>query len=405
METHVFSLYSHKPYPDSYTPQYNKNMTQITTIPIKLKNHNYKIKIGPNLLPTIGQELQQLTKQKKIAILCDQTIANLHLNTLTQSLKQSGFQPICLIAPAGEQTKSFPILKWVLHTLLDQRVERGDLLIAFGGGVIGDLTGFAAAILHRGIKFIQIPTTLLAQVDSAIGGKTGINTKQGKNLIGAFHQPSLVISDINLLNTLPLREKKAGYAEIVKYALLGDKQFFLWLEKHATQLLSTTNVAKSQPEQIAAITYAITHSCQIKAQFVQEDEQDQNQRALLNLGHSFGHALESLAGYSQTLLHGEAIAIGMSLAFQLCAELRLCPQTDKDKVLAHLHHIGLPTKLAGLPKTITAEAITKRMLHDKKNTQGQINLILVRAIGQAFLSNQVTYEQILAFLESQFDLL
>jgi shikimate kinase/3-dehydroquinate synthase len=290
----------------------------------------------------------------------------------------------------GEATKSFRHLANLSERLLEMGLERGDVVLPFGGGVIGDLAGFAAGILRRGVRFVQIPTSLLAQVDSSVGGKTGINTPQGKNLIGVFHQPSLVIADTAVLSTLPPREMRAGYAEVAKYGLLGDAKFFLWLEANWQGVF-----ANSGP----ALTKAIETSVAAKAAIVARDETETGDRALLNLGHTFGHALEAWTGYSDRLLHGEGIAIGMCMAFRLSEELGICPRGRAERVATHLKAVGLPTRIGDIPQSgADADELQRLMAQDKKVRRGKLAFVLVRDIGEAFVSREVMPETVKGFL-------
>ncbi|HBM87847.1 MAG TPA: 3-dehydroquinate synthase, partial [Rhodobiaceae bacterium] len=297
------------------------------------------------------------------------------------------------ILPAGEKTKNFDQLQSLLSDLLDAGVERGDLIIALGGGVIGDLTGFAASVLRRGVDFAQIPTSLLAQVDSSVGGKTGINVPQGKNLVGAFHQPRLVLADISALKTLPPRELRAGYAEVVKYGLIDDAPFFNWLEANVEKLMA------GDPQ---ALTQAIVKSCQSKARIVAQDEREGGVRALLNLGHTFGHALEAATGFSDRLIHGEGVAIGMGLAFSLSAKLGLCSGQDAIRAVRHLEAAGLPTKLSDIPGDLPGpERLIELMGQDKKVIDGTLTFILAKGIGSAFITRDVSSNDLLDFMTDQ----
>ena len=301
-----------------------------------------------------------------------------------------------ITVPAGEASKSFQYLEQVTGQLLDAGIERGDLVIALGGGVVGDLAGFAAGVLRRGVHFVQIPTSLLAQVDSSVGGKTGINTGHGKNLIGMFHQPSLVIADIAVLKTLPAREMRAGYAEIVKYGLISDAPFFAWLERQGQALLAGDN---------AILVKAITVCCQAKADIVAADEREQGVRALLNLGHTFGHALEAAAGYDGRLVHGEGVAIGMVLAAGLSVDLGHCPLEDLVRIEAHLAASGLPTKIADIPGAMPpADVLVDLMAQDKKVQNGQLTFILLKGIGKAFSTQDVPTDRLHEFLEKMHNL-
>jgi 3-dehydroquinate synthase len=310
---------------------------------------------------------------------------------LQAGLAAAGFTSAALALPAGEATKGWPQLQRTVEWLLDQKVERGDVVIAFGGGVIGDLVGFAASILRRGVRFVQIPTTLLAQVDSSVGGKTGINAPHGKNLIGAFHQPSLVLADTGLLGTLKPRDFLAGYGEVVKYGLLGDAAFFAWLEKNAPAMAAGD---------MAARIAAVTRACQMKADIVQRDETEQGDRALLNLGHTFCHALEAATGYCDRLLHGEGVAIGCGLAFELSARLGHCSQESPSRVRAHLKTMGMKTDLVDITGDLPdAASLLDLMGQDKKVVAGQLRFILARDIGDAFITSDVPQALVLSVLE------
>ena len=347
------------------------------TVRVDLGARSYDILIGADLLSGAGAICAPLIDGGKAAIITDDIVGPIYLDALQSSLKAEGTICHSIALPAGESTKSFTHLQAILDELLSAGFERGDTLIALGGGVIGDLTGFAASILKRGCKFIQIPTTLLAQVDSSVGGKTAINAPQGKNLIGAFYQPRLVLADISTLSTLPARQIKAGYAEVLKYGLLGDLDFFEWLESSGRDVLALDE---------AAITRAVAASCQMKAGIVANDERERGQRALLNLGHSFGHAFEALAQYQPDLLHGEAVSAGMAMAFDYSAARGLCTKEDAARVKAHFADLRL-TGWADLPKRVTGrrDKLLPAMMQDKKNERGEITLILTRAIGQAFV--------------------
>ena len=356
-------------------------------------NISYDIHIGAGLLRSCAPFLSPLLKRPFVAIVTDENVAQAHLENLTKTLDSAGISHVTKIMPPGEASKSFTGLETLIDWLLDNKVERQDMVIAFGGGVIGDLTGFAASTLRRGVRFTQIPTTLLAQVDSSVGGKTGINVPQGKNLVGAFHQPSLVLADLDVLQTLPDREFRAGYAEIVKYAAICDRPFFDWLESNLDALKNRDNQAMS---------YAIEKSCQTKADIVAQDEKEHGARALLNLGHTFAHAYENLTGYSDNLLHGEAVGLGMAQAARLSVDLGLCPETDAQALVNHLASAGLPisqTDLKGGP--FEATNLVNAMAQDKKVSQGVITFILMKAIGKAFITNDVSAKQITTFLQNQ----
>lgn len=354
------------------------------TVHVDLPGRAYDILIGPGLLDQAGGHVAAMGGRRHVCILTDETVAGLHLTALQTSLQDAGLTSAALSLPAGEVTKSWPHLERAVEWLLDQKVERGDVVLAFGGGVIGDLAGFAAAILRRGVRFVQLPTTLLAQVDSSVGGKTGINAPQGKNLIGAFHQPSLVLADTALLGSLSTRDFLAGYGEVVKYGLLGDAEFFAWLEGQGPALAAGD---------MAARVRAVTRSCQMKADIVQRDETEQGDRALLNLGHTFCHALEAATGYSDRLLHGEGVAIGCALAFELSAHLGLCSQEDPSRVRAHLRDMGMKVDIADIPGDLPdADGLLALMGQDKKVLDGRLRFILARGIGEAFITSDVPPE-------------
>lgn len=352
------------------------------TVVVNLPGRTYEVRIGTDLIAQAGAEILPLLTRPSVAVLTDETVADLHLNTLQGGLATSGIDMASLALPPGEATKSWLPLERSVDWLLDQKVERGDVVVAFGGGVIGDLAGFAAAVLRRGVRFVQVPTSLLAQVDSSVGGKTGINAKQGKNLIGAFHQPALVLADVTVLGTLTERDFLAGYGEVVKYGLLGDADFFEWLEEQGPKLAAGD---------VGARIEAVRRSVQMKADIVVEDETEQGDRALLNLGHTFGHALEAATGYSDRLLHGEGVAIGCALAFELSARMGLCAQECPSRVRAHLRAMGMKTDLADIPGDLPdADALLDLMAQDKKVRQGQLRFVLARGIGDAFVTGDVT---------------
>jgi 3-dehydroquinate synthase len=360
------------------------------TITVPLGDRSYDIHIGEGLLPKAGDIVAPFLKRPLTAIVTDENVARAHLATLERALAAKGIRSTAIIMPPGEATKSYGHLAELCDRLLVAGIERRDRIIAFGGGVIGDLAGFAAAILRRGVDFIQIPTSLLAQVDSSVGGKTGINSPQGKNLIGAFHQPLAVIADISLLNSLPPRELAAGYAEVAKYGLLGDKPFFEWLEGASGQIM------RGNPE---ARIRAIRTSCEAKARIVAEDETETGVRALLNLGHTFGHALEAATGYSQRLLHGEAVAIGMVQAFRFSERQQLCAPGLADRVAKHLKGAGLPVHASQISGELPPPAtLLEIMRQDKKAQGGKLTFILVRGIGEAFIARDVADHDVLGFL-------
>jgi 3-dehydroquinate synthase len=361
------------------------------TVHVDLPDRAYDVLIGRGLIAEAGAHIAPLLKRPRVAVLTDTTVAGLHLEALRNGLAAADIDMEALALPAGEATKSWAYLEQSVGWLLDRKVERSDVVVAFGGGVIGDLVGFAAAILRRGVRFVQIPTTLLAQVDSSVGGKTGINAAQGKNLIGAFHQPSLVLADIDVLGTLTARDFLAGYGEVVKYGLLGDADFFEWLECNGPALAAGD---------LAARVEAVRRSVQMKADIVARDETEQGQRALLNLGHTFGHALEAATGYSDRLLHGEGVAIGCALAFELSARMGLCSQECPSRVRAHLKDMGMKTDLGDIPGNLPdAEGLLDLMGQDKKVVQGQLRFILARGIGEAFVTGDVTARDVLQVLQ------
>lgn len=356
-------------------------------------NRSYDIHIGSGLLESCASLISPLLKRDFVAIVTDENVAKTHLEGLTQTLDGAGITHVTKIMPPGEASKSFAGLETLMHWLLDKKVERQDMIIALGGGVIGDLTGFAAATLRRGVRFTQIPTTLLSQVDSSVGGKTGINVPQGKNLVGAFHQPSLVLADLDVLQTLPDREFRAGYAEIVKYAAICDRPFFDWLEDNLEALNNRNN---------DALSFAIAKSCQTKADIVAQDEKEHGARALLNLGHTFAHAYENLTGYSDNLLHGEAVGLGIAQAVQLSVHLGICPEADAQALVNHLAKAGLPVFQADVKGgPFKATDLVNAMAQDKKVSQGVMTFILMKAIGEAFITNEVSASQLTAFLQNQ----
>ncbi|MFW2544488.1 3-dehydroquinate synthase [Primorskyibacter sp. 2E107] len=366
-------------------------MTQIVDVP--LPGRAYQVRIGEGLLARAGQEIAPLLHRKRVAIVSDENVAALHLKSLEDALAATGIASVSLVLPAGESTKGWPQFTRTVEWLLEQKVERRDVVVALGGGVIGDLVGFAAAVLRRGVRFVQVPTSLLAQVDSSVGGKTGINAPQGKNLIGAFHQPALVLADVGVLGTLTGRDFLAGYGEVAKYGLLGDADFFDWLEE---------NGPAAAAGDVAARTYAVKRSVEMKAEIVLRDETEQGDRALLNLGHTFCHALEAATGYSDRLLHGEGVAIGCALAFELSARLGLCSQEDPSRVRAHLATMGMKRDLKDISGDLPdAETLLDLMGQDKKVIDGQLRFILARGIGQSFVTSDVPREAVLGLLSEQ----
>ncbi len=360
-------------------------------VAVDLGTRSYEVRIGAGLIGSAGAEIAPLLRRKRVVIVTDETVAALHLPTLTAALTAEGIAFASLALPAGEGTKGWENLARCTEWLLEQKVERRDVVLALGGGVIGDLVGFSAAILRRGVRFVQVPTTLLAQVDSSVGGKTGINTTHGKNLVGAFHQPSLVLADIGVLTTLPDRDLLSGYGEVVKYGLLGDAAFFDWLEAHGSALRLGDTAARLQ---------AVTRSVAMKAGIVSRDETEEGERALLNLGHTFCHALEKATGYSDRLLHGEGVAIGCALAFELSSRLGLCSQEDPSRVRAHLREMGMRVDLADIPGDLPgAESLVALMGQDKKVIDGRLRFILARGIGQAFVAEDVPGDAVLKLLQ------
>ncbi len=358
------------------------------TVHVPLGDRSYDVRIGEGLIAGAGDEIRALLPRPRVAVLTDETVAAAHLDALRRGLGE--IDMVSLTLPAGESTKSWSSLERSVEWMLAEKIERRDVMIALGGGVIGDLGGFAAAILRRGIRYIQVPTSLLAQVDSSVGGKTAINSPAGKNLIGAFHQPSLVMADIGVLETLTPRNFLAGYGEVVKYGLLGDAAFFDWLETDGPAMAAGDRGLRA---------HAVKRSVEMKAEIVARDETEQGDRALLNLGHTFCHALEAATGYSDRLLHGEGVAIGCALAFELSARLQLCAQEDPSRVRAHLKAMGMKTDLADIPGDLPgAEALVDLMAQDKKVIDGQLRFIMARGIGQAFVTSDVPREAVVTLL-------
>ena len=362
-----------------------------STFTVDLGERAYDIIVGENLLPVAGTYLRAVMAQPMAFVVTDEHVAPLYLQTVAQSLRDAGIETESLVLPAGEGTKCFERLQQVVDWMLDHRIERGATVVALGGGVIGDLAGFAASIVLRGINVVQIPTSLLAQADSSVGGKTGINARQGKNLIGTFHQPALVLADVGVLDTLPPRELLAGYAETVKYGLIADAPFFDWLEANGEAFCAGDRSVR---------TRAILHACAAKADVVAEDERETGRRALLNLGHTFGHAFEAETGYGERLLHGEAVAIGMVMAFDLSAAMGLCPAADAERARRHVAARGLPVDLSGLAEpSWTAEKLISHMTSDKKVRGKRATFILARSIGDCFTTQDVDPGFLRRFLE------
>ena len=360
---------------------------------VALGERAYDIVIGNHLLASAGAMIAKHRKGANVAIVTDGTVGPLHAPALEASLDATGIRHCRITVPAGEASKCWTVLEQVVDQILAARLERGDLVVALGGGVVGDLAGFAASIVRRGMGFVQIPTTLLAQVDSSVGGKTGINSRHGKNLIGAFYQPDLVLADMDVLDTLSTREFTAGYAEIAKYGLIDDPAFFTWLEDNWRHVFQGGS----------ARAHAIATSCRAKAAVVARDERETGDRALLNLGHTFGHALEAYTRYDSTrLVHGEAVAIGMAQAFRFSAMKGLCSADDAARVETHLKAVGLPTRLAQIPGTPPdRETLMNAIAQDKKVARGALTFILARGIGKSFIARDVARTDVEAFLESE----
>ncbi len=360
---------------------------------VDLGARSYDILVGAGLLADAGSRLEPILGAGRTVIVTDERVAGLYLDALAASLDRAGIAHRAIVLPVGEQTKSFRQLEKLVDSLLEAEIERSATLLALGGGVVGDLAGFAASIVLRGIGYVQLPTTLLAQVDSSVGGKTGINTRQGKNLAGSFYQPRMVLADTDTLDTLEPRQLRAGYAEVVKYGLIGDRDFFGWLEANGQGLLDGDGAARH---------HAVVTCCAAKAAIVADDEREAGRRALLNLGHTFAHTLEAETGYSDELLHGEAVAVGMALAFDLSARLGLCQGEDAARVRRHLAAVGLPTDLRSGRlgrRPLDAQALIERMRLDKKVRDGKITFVLARGIGEAFLTDDVDLGALRACLD------
>ncbi|MEI1250090.1 3-dehydroquinate synthase [Rhizobium aouanii] len=365
----------------------------IRTVHVPLGERAYDILIGPGLIARAGAEIALRLKGRKAAVVTDENVAPLYLKALVASLDEAGIASAAVVLPAGEKTKSFEHLMTVCDKVLEARVERNDYVIALGGGVIGDLSGFAAGIVRRGVRFLQVPTSLLSQVDSSVGGKTGINSRHGKNLIGVFHQPDLVLADTDVLNSLSEREFRAGYAEVAKYGLIDKPDFFAWLEANWKAVFAG---GSARIEAIAA-------SCQAKADVVVADERENGQRALLNLGHTFGHALEAATAYdSSRLVHGEGVSIGMVLAHEFSARMNLASPDDARRVERHLKEVGLPTRMSGIPGDLPpAETLMDAIAQDKKVKSGRLTFILTRGIGQSFVADDVPASEVISFLREK----
>jgi 3-dehydroquinate synthase len=368
------------------------------TVKVELGARSYDIVIGRGQFASLAERIATLRPGARVALVTDETVAA-HYLSAARSILGASMTPAPVTVPAGEASKSFPVLERVCEALIEARIERGDLVAALGGGVIGDLAGFAAAVVRRGVDYVQIPTSLLAQVDSSVGGKTAIDSRFGKNLIGAFHQPILVIADTELLDTLPEREFRAGYAEVAKYALIGDAAFFSWLEANWRDVFAGKSAPASGP---APREYAIWKSVQMKAEIVSRDERETGDRALLNLGHTFGHAFEAAAGFSHRLLHGEAIALGINCAFAFSAQLGLLPRSDAERVRRHLAATGLPAHLSQVQGILPdADRLMDLIAQDKKVKRGKLTFILARGIGKAFVAPDIEAGLVRAFLCEQ----
>ncbi len=362
-------------------------MSEPRTVRVKLGDRSYEILIGTGLLEDAPYWLDPVIGDGRLHVVTDENVYSHYKHYLTMLERDVSVT----VLPDGEGQKSFPVLQNLLDDMFEQGLSRNDTLMAFGGGVIGDLTGFAASIYKRGCRFIQVPTTLLAQVDSSVGGKTAINVSQGKNLVGAFYQPALVLADTNVLKTLPERQLKAGYAEVLKYGLLGDKAFFEWLEINGTDVLALDP---------GAVSEAIATSCMMKAAIVAEDELERGTRALLNLGHTFGHALEAEAGYSDKLLHGEAVSAGMQMAFEFSAREGICSGQETERVKAHLARTEMP-QISHMSDWLSdTDALMTHMSQDKKNERGQLTLILAKAIGEAFVQKNASTQSVHNYLKT-----
>ena len=365
----------------------------MAVIPVELAGRAYDVRVGGGLLADVAGQCGPLLRKKTVPVVTDANVAAHWRETVDSSLAAAGFEPRWMVLGPGEATKSWAVLELLVDWLLAEEVERGDHILALGGGVIGDLVGFAAAILKRGCGFVQLPTTLLAQVDSSVGGKTAINARAGKNLVGAFHQPALVLADLDTLATLPPREMGAGYAEVIKYGILGDRAFFEWCEANGPNVLAGHGEAQE---------YAVTQSVAAKARIVAEDERETTgARALLNLGHTFGHALEAQTGFSERLLHGEGVALGMVLAARYSARRGYISDGDAARVTAAIDAVGLPSEVAALGLNVDGRALAAHMLHDKKMDAGTLPFVLLRGIGEAFLDKNVALDDVAEFLDEE----
>ena len=365
----------------------------MAVIRVELDGRSYEVRVGGGLLADVANQCGPLLRKPRVPIVTDANVAGHWQATVETSLTAAGFEPRWLVLAPGEGAKSWEVLKLVVDWLLAEEVERGDHVLALGGGVIGDLVGFAAAILKRGCGFVQLPTTLLAQVDSSVGGKTAINAGAGKKLVGAFHQPGLVLADVDSLATLPAREMRAGFAEVLKYGLIGDAEFFDWCEGHGTAVIGGDRRAQQ---------FAVTESVKAKARIVAEDERETTgARALLNLGHTFGHALEAETGFSDKLLHGEGVALGMVLAARYSARRGYISDDGAARVTAAIDAAGLPSEIAALGLAADGRALAAHMLHDKKMDAGTLPFVLLRGIGEAFLDRNVAMDDVAGFLDGE----
>lgn len=366
--------------------------TDAERVHVALGDRSYDIIVGDNAIDSCGDVIAKVAQSNRTVVITDENVAPHWLERVTQSLETAGLSAKSIILPPGEHTKSYRQLEALLDDLLEQGIDRKTTLIALGGGVIGDLTGFAAAIVLRGINFVQIPTTLLSQVDSSVGGKTGIDTRYGKNLVGAFHQPLCVIADTATLDTLPARERRCGYAEVIKYGVINDREFFNWLLENGERILAGDPDARKE---------AVVRSCQSKAAVVVEDEKEAGVRALLNLGHTFGHAIEAQVGFDDALKHGEAVAIGMVMALDMSSRLAVAPESARDELVEHLEQIGLPTTLKGLVgDNWTSTALLEHMRRDKKTESNKLTFILARGIGQSFIAKDVDPDVVATTLDT-----
>ncbi len=365
----------------------------MAVIPVDVARAPYEVRIGTGLLAGLVEQCSGRLRKRRVPVVTDAQVHAAWGSVVSHALHEGGHEAVWRILPAGEASKSWEQLSATVDWLLAEEVERGDHILALGGGVVGDLTGFAASILKRGCHFIQLPTTLLAQVDSSVGGKTAINTAAGKNLVGAFHQPALVLADLAVLDTLPERELKAGYAEVVKYGLLGDADFFGWCDQNGAAMLAGDAALRE---------YAVAHSVSAKARIVQADEREtKGLRALLNLGHTFGHALEAQTGFSDRLLHGEGVALGMVLAARFSALRGLIPVASAEHVARHFTEVGMASEIASLGLNCDGEALVAHMLHDKKMDAGTLPFILLKGIGEAFLATDVVLDEVAEFLDGE----